>query len=356
MRLILRLHRWLGLTFGVVLALSGLTGALLVFGHDIERALEPELHRVVPAEASASLDAALADVRRRHPEHAVSYIRFPRTADGVYEFWLDQDSGPRVYVNPGSGKVIGSRKPHQGLIGFVRELHVHLLAGGAGDTLVGTMGIAALILFAVGALLCWRSRHGRAALRPAAASLHRKLALYGLAFLALAALTGTGLAFPEHLKDAVNAVAGVSPAPPPSARATATPQVDAALAAARSALPAGRVTWIYLPATPGLPLTVRLRTSDEHHPNGLNMVYADPVSGAVLRIDPALQAGAGTRIFEWLYPLHIGTLAAEPHRVMQTFIGLLPALLLASGVLTYLRRRRAISFSPSPHRAKQRIV
>lgn len=351
MRLNLRLHRWLGLTVGAVLALSGLTGALLVFGHDIERALDPALHRVPPAAVSASLDAALAEVRQLHPGHAVSYIRFPRAADGTYEFWLERAFGPRVYVDPGSGRLLGSRKPHEGLVGFIRELHVHLLAGRAGDTLVGTVGIAALALFAAGAVFWWRSRRGRAALRPAAASLHRKLALYCVAFLLIAALTGTSLAFSGFLRDALNTVAGVSPALPPSAQLAVTPQVDASLAAARSALPAGRVTWVYLPAALGAPLTVRLRTPGEHHPNGLNMVYADPVSGAVLRVDPASQAGPGIRIFEWLYPLHIGTLAAEPHRAVQTLVGLLPVLLLASGVLTYLRRRSALSSSRTHHYA-----
>lgn len=340
MRLILRLHRWLGLTLGAVFALSGLTGALLVFGYEIERALEPALHRARSPASHASLDAALVEVRNRFPEHAVSYIRFPRAEDGTYEFWLDRAYGPRVYVDPASGRVLGSREPDEGLVGFIRELHVHFLSGRAGDTVVGAFGIAALVLLASGAVFWWRSRHGRGALRPAAASLHRKLAVWGGALILTAALTGTSLAFSGFVRNALNAVAGVSSAPPPAAHPTARPNIDASLAAARAALPAGRVTWIYLPATPGLPLTVRLRTPDEHHPNGLNMIYADPASGAVLRIDPASRAPPGVRLFEWFYPLHIGTLAAEPHRAAQTLVGLLPMLLLATGVLTYLRRRK----------------
>ena len=340
MRLIFRLHRWLGLSCGALLAVSGLTGALLVFGHEIERALEPALHRAAPHETRASLDVALSEVRRLHPAHTVSYIRFPRTPDGTYEFWLDRDQGPRVYVDPGSGRVLGTRAPHEGLVGFLRELHVHLLSGSAGDTLVGTFGIATLVLLATGGMFWWRSRRARASLRSPAAALHRKLAVSSVALLLIAALTGTSLAFSAPVRKALNALAGVSIAPPPAAHSTPRPQLDAALGAASTALPAGQVSWIYLPAAPGLPLTVRLRTADEHHPNGLNMVYADPADGSVLRVDAASRASPGVRLFEWFYPLHIGTLAADPHRVVQTFLGLLPALLLATGLLTFLRRRR----------------
>lgn len=341
MRLTLRLHRWLGLTVGGMLSLSGLTGALLVFGHDLERSLAPQLLRAPPA-AGASLDEAIVEVARAQPGRAVTHIRFPRTPDGTYEFWLDRSQGPRVYVDPGSGRLLGSREPEEGLVGFIRELHVHLLAGSAGEAALGAAGAIVLVLLCAGGIVWARTGGRRGARRaPASSRVHRSVGVCSLALLAVAAVTGTALAFSESVRSALNGLTGGSLATP-AASIAARPRLDAALASAQAALPSGRVTWIYLPARPGAPVTVRLRTPGEHHPNGLNRVYTDPSTGALIRVDRAADAPLGVRAFEWIYPLHIGTLGGIPHRAVLAAFGFLPSLLLVTGVLTHRRRRRAL--------------
>ena len=48
-RLWLKLHRWVGLSLGMLLLISATTGTLLIVGEPIDEALRPDLHRAQQA-------------------------------------------------------------------------------------------------------------------------------------------------------------------------------------------------------------------------------------------------------------------------------------------------------------------
>jgi uncharacterized iron-regulated membrane protein len=78
-----RVHRWLGVTLGLLFLVTGLTGSALVFYNEIDQALVPAL-RAVPAGARPpSWQAVLDGLRRDHP-----------TRTGAWRIGVTPDGGP----------------------------------------------------------------------------------------------------------------------------------------------------------------------------------------------------------------------------------------------------------------------
>ena len=82
-----RLHRWLGVSIGLVFALAGLTGAVLVFYVELDAWANPQ---IAPARSCAhprSVDEVLAALHDAHPQRTGAWrIELPMP---YYESKLD---------------------------------------------------------------------------------------------------------------------------------------------------------------------------------------------------------------------------------------------------------------------------
>lgn len=363
-RLCVQVHRWVGLVLALVLVATSVSGSLLVFRHEIDRALHPDLLRVAPPEAGAAerlgLDALVEAAERRFPAERVRILRWPRAADEPVELYLTP-SDRRVYVDPYRAAVLGSRGATDHLTGWLFELHSKLLGGETGERVVGVVGLLLIALGLTGLAAWWPGRRkvrlaltvarGRS-LRRTLYDLHRAGGFYTSLFLLLAASTGAGLVFYQAAGALLN---GFDPAfaerPPPPRSAplpgAAPVPLEAAVATARAALPGAEVTFVTPAAGDAAPVTVRMRTPGKWHPNGRSYVYVDAYRGAVLRVDDAREATAGTRALQALYPLHIGSVGGVPLRAVYVLFGLAPALLAATGTALWWMRRR-----PGPRRRR----
>ena len=372
-KLILKVHLVLSLAAGAVLVLAGLTGSALVFREEIDRALDPSVHQAPrPAHgnsAKASLAAVLERVRRAHPEHRPMYVRMPRVEGGSYEFWIDAPDGRLVYADPYTGGVLGSRVPGETLTGWLHDLHVELLLGEAGHTVQGVAGLALVALTVTGALLWWPGvRHlgrgfrvsWRAPWKRVNYDLHKAVGAVGAPLLFVAGLTGAALVFHEAARWALDGITASPPAPKPPASTPrgsgtdhlAPADIDAAIAAAAAVLPRARTTWVYLPEAEDDAFTIRLKLPEEAHPNGSNFVYVDRYSGRVLRADLTPQQSAGARAFNLLYPSHTGVVWGLPGRLLGALAGVLPLVLLTTGLILWRsrwRRKRPAGVVSGPH-------
>ncbi|MDQ1557260.1 MAG: hypothetical protein QOD32_320 [Pyrinomonadaceae bacterium] len=354
--LIFRLHLIAGLTVGLLLVVSGLTGSLLVFDDAIDKALNSSLLRVAPAATVERISpaAAVEAVRRSlPPQEQVARVRLPRESDGVYEVCLRAKGDPRcLYVDPYTARVLGERVPAESFKGRVFALHRRLFSGETGETIIGVGGLALVLLSISGLYLWWpgrkRLRRGfrinfSARGRRLQFDLHRVIGICAMAFLLLIGLTGAGMAFNPTSERFLNRVTA-SPPRPPQPTFVARPGVQPAalelvLERADEALPGAETVLVNLPQTPTAPFVVRKRLPGEWHPNGRSAVYLDQYSGAPLQVQNALAAPAGTRLANLLYPLHTGRLAGTPTRVVHVLVGLAPLFLFSTGLLMWRARR-----------------
>jgi uncharacterized iron-regulated membrane protein len=97
-----------------------------------------------------------------------------------------------------------------------------------------------------------------------------------------------------------------------------------------------------IPASPSKPVVIRKRLPGDPHPNGLNFIYLNGMSGEVVQTVPLEVGESGRRWFNWIYPLHTGEALQPWHQWVLLVIGLLPSLLFISGSYLYLLRKRKL--------------
>lgn len=358
-RLVFHLHLYTGLIVGLLASLTGVTGSLLVFSHEIDELLYPHLlHSQAPAgRSSATLQAVADAVEKAHPGVAVQAVSPPQTGHRVYDVRLK--GGLRVYVDPYTTAILGRRRSTDHPVGFVFALHKELLSGETGSNVVGVAGLLLLVLGASGVYLWWPKKGLRqgfsikwgANWKRINFDLHRVIGAVAVTVLSLIALTGATLVWGAEVTNWMHQVTGM----PRRAKVAVAPagerkplSLDDLASRADAALPGASTTRITLAAKPTAPVVFRKRFSKEIHPNGMSFVHLDPYTGAVLLTESALIAPGGARLLNLRYPLHIGEYGGWPVRVFYVFVGLTPAVLYITGILMWWnrywvpRRRRAL--------------
>ncbi len=361
MRIVYQLHKYLGLAAGAVLMLSGLTGVLLVFSNEIEESLYPKLLQVIPGEEYASLETLVARARDAYPDGTPAYVRMPVRASETLVVYMDSDEGPRVFLDPHRATVLGVRGPQDTFRGWLFALHTQLFAGEAGEVVIGSAGLVLLVLSVSGLVLWWPGwRRLVGALRIRGGSwlrtcsdLHRVAGVAILGFLLISGATGAALVFHETFTRALFGLTGTAPLVSPTRVAVAGDplSLDEIVRRAETAIPEGRVTWLYLPMAADQPVVVRKKLPEETHPNGRNFVYVDPYRGKIMQLRQSRGAALGVRIDNLVYPLHIGVVGGLTTRVIQVAVGMLLAVLFIAGLIMWAMRSRVLRAKLTPRPA-----
>ncbi len=362
-RLLVTVHLVLGLTAGLLLSLTGLSGSLLVFRHEIDRLAEPGLHQVkISQRPPAPLEKVAAAAAQAVPGAAIQQLFLATAPGGSHEVWL-KGSKLRLYVDPFSAQILGKRRDTDSFTGWLFAWHTKLLSVESGERIVGWSGVVLLFLSVSGVILWWPDRvrqvPDRLRIKWSASGkrvnydLHRTGGFYAAALLTLLALTGSSLVFDEWF---TKAAFRLTRTPPPTTRPKATvPASDAKtvplsvlLTKVDNALPGGTLRRVSFPAKAGSPVVVRKRMPGDLHPNGMSYVFLDPSNGDVLRVDRAAEASPGQRLVNLRYPLHIGQWGGLATRLLQALVGLMPLVLFLTGcrmwwdrVLRYEANRRS---------------
>jgi uncharacterized iron-regulated membrane protein len=363
-RLLVTIHLVLGLSAGLLLSLTGLSGSVLVFRHEIDRWLEPGLRQVSPGpRGHVSLEQVVTSAARVVPGSAIQQIFLAESPGDSHELWL-RGTDRRLYVDPYSARVLGGKRETETFTGWLFSWHTKLLSGETGERIVGWGGVILLLLSVSGVILWWPDRlrqvpdrlriKWNASRKRVTYDLHRTGGFYAAALLALLALTGSSLVFDDWFTAAAFRITGTPPpgARPkaPNARSDARPvPLPLLLERVDNALPGGKLRRISFPAKAGGPVVVRKRMPGDLHPNGMSYVYVDPYRGNVLRVDRAMDASAGQRLVNLRYPLHIGRWGGFASRLLQSLAGLMPLVLFVTGcrmwwgrVLRFEAKRRSV--------------
>jgi uncharacterized iron-regulated membrane protein len=376
------LHRWVGLTLGLLLAAAALLGALMTVLRPLDEALHPALFRApahavgapvaqvdpgartamagAAATASASPSAAeaapLETLRRRiaaefGPQSTIT-LRPPRE-DGESLRVLVR--GPAwegtLYLDPATLAELGRRGETDGAANLVFELHSALLLGDTGKAVLAFTSLAYLALLVTGLVLWWPTtraqwRHAFKLKLDKGATrglfdLHRfGGAVLGL-LVAVAVASGAWMAY-RPIGGWVNAMVGDAATKPPKVGKDHGERVtlDAMVAQARARWPEGQIGYVQLAASDGKPVRIRFKLPGDPHPNGLSSIWMHPVDGHVLGQQRLEQLDLATRSTAWIYPLHAGELFGTANRVVTGVVGLVLFGMGVTGTWLWWRRRR----------------
>jgi uncharacterized iron-regulated membrane protein len=356
------LHSLLGLLFGLPLVLIGLTGSVLTFREPIDRALNPDLLSPTPSAKPSSARAyaaMLEEAAQFVPRGAlpqalelptdarpVSTLSFKHTADGG-EHWYEVTFDPRTRERLGARATWGASEwTRRSLIYQIYDLHVSLLLGPTGQTVVGLCALGLCASLLTGIWLWWpRAGRLRAALtmRRRASSarrnyeLHRLLGLYGTLSLAVLGFSGSYFVFPELVTSLLRPLcAPVQPQPP--ARPTSSPvfSLDQVLPLAKRTHPQMPVKSILLP---GGNLGAYVVTWDAGPTQIVRSSFAADNGAELQRRDDRVDARApGDVILDWQFPLHSGQAFGMWSRVLIALTGVVPLLLWFTGLAVWRKR------------------
>ncbi len=349
-----QVHRWCGLTLGLVLALAALSGAALVVLKPLDRAWHPQLFEAPDASRPAApLQAALDTLHAAYGEDARLTIRPPRAPGETLRAYVDGSFHGEAFLDPATGRLLGQRGAHEGLFNLAFEVHSNLLLEDAGRAMLATVAASYLVLLASGLVLWWPSRWGQAlrvAWRAPAARLvldaHKAGGALAAVLVAVSVASGAWMAW-KPLPAWVNRVGG-TPAPSLpriAAWSGEAAPLDAMAAHLHALRPDATVGYIVV-AGRDQPVRWRLRLPDDPHPNGLTSAWFHPGTGALLALHPWHAQAAGTRHTRWIYPLHTGQLAGTPHQVLVAATGLAAFALGATGLWMWARRQSARRGAP----------
>lgn len=325
MRMLSFLHRWTGGLAGLLLAVIGMSGTILLW--------KDSWVLLDGVNDTAVYDLqGLAQAVRVALETGSGLVTLTFASDefGLHQAIYADGSGAYIAQN---GTVVARwsslwERPELWLF----DLHHYLLLGEAGKTMTGSLGILLLAFSLTGLVLWWRTRKKfRFRLWPsrftrsAIVRQHRDLGVIAAPLLILSALTGTLMVFPAASAYILSPISRVKPVTPlPADLQSAGQSVDwrRVMTAAATAFNEGAPRRLMMPAKAGAPLTIRYRQDFEWTPNGRSYVWIDPGNAAVVAIEDAAEGDVASFITEKFYPIHAAKVGWLWWRIAMTFAGL----------------------------------
>lgn len=352
----LPVHRWFGLTLGLVVMVSAFTGAGMAFRNQLDPLIYPHLFAASPCPRPLPLQRLVRSARAAKPQGKLVYIRvFPAGEAPSAVRFAGNDT---VFVDRCTGAVTGMQNRYAGIFGSLEFFHRGQWAR-AGGTVMGAGALSVVLIFGLGGILLWWPRNARRFGRgfvidrrlkgPALTlALHRTTGAWVVIFLMTSALTGLPNAF-DGVKSAMMRIGAPASGAslvsvPPNGERPKPLALDNVWNIVTRLAPEPREVLIPLTRrAPTDPLEIFVIAADAPHANARTYLDLDAYSGNVLKFTPYRESSIGAKVYYFGLSLHtgkIGGIAGE----LCLFIGAVGALVLGvTGVQSYagrlLRRR-----------------
>lgn len=352
------LHRWLGLIGGILLCIAGLTGAVLVFWHEIDRVvLTQRFGQIMPTGERIAIATVVNTVKATYAARSFTLgsINFPEHADQPYLVWLEAPAERhwQVFVNPFTGQIMGDREWESSWVGMIYELHYKLWAGDTGLLIMGIVALLTLLLSITGIVLWpgWRKliagfkiKWKNAHIKRTNFDIHKVAGIITAIFLAFIGFTGFAWNVPQaKITDAIHAVTFTpNPAAPVSKPIPGKQPMAIAdlIQRADAVVPNATTTYISFPEKPEELFRMGKRQAQETDKWGNTRVYLDQFTGEVIQLENGLKPTRAEAILNQFGAVHFGTFWGIPSRILYVFVGLAPTVLMVTGVVMWAYRRR----------------
>jgi uncharacterized iron-regulated membrane protein len=351
---VLYFHRQIGLFLGLLFALLGLTGSVLVFHHDLSHWLSRSLTEVsVPDSPRWSVDGIVNVVQAAYPRQSVTGVKLPDRPQSSYLVSVTSKSehGLEVYVDPFQGKILGTQEWDHTMIGIIYNFHAELWAGDRGRQIVGFSGLILTVLALTGVATSPKWRHfpksikirWKSPQRLVLYDLHKAIGLISVLLLIFLALTGAGINFNKQVMAAINQITQTSPLEEPSSKllpGKPSLTLEKQLQNAKTAFPTAILTDIYLPTTKNGSVPISIKLPGHLLLGDFNTIYLDQYSGEVLQVETPTTMSPATKYLYAVFMLHTGRYGGLLSQLLYLVVGLVPIVLAMTGFLMWRHRRK----------------
>ncbi|MEM9532003.1 MAG: PepSY-associated TM helix domain-containing protein [Pseudomonadota bacterium] len=390
------IHRHVGLAMAGFLLLAGLTGAIIVWNDELDAAINPELYHAPPPEPGATIldRLALRELTLEQlPNAEIDYVRLEQAPGKNAVFGVAGAIDPatnehrkldfdEVFVNPFTGEIVGRRTWGDisegviNLIPFIYRFHYTLALDIIGTYLFGIVALLWTVDCFVGAWLTFPRRRSRQSSRPRSNSwlkrwstawqvrwgapapklnfdLHVAGSLWPWAMLLVFAWSGVAFNLSEIYRPAMAPFFKFQENPgrrvSPNERATPMSWY--------SAVDRGHELAEALATKRGVTLGEPYDIYYDHHGhlfaygvrsdldisadfNSIEVKF-DAATGEYFGQFLTVGEAAGDTVTEWILSLHMAAVWGLPYRIFVTLLGIVVAVVSATGVLIWWRKRRA---------------
>ncbi len=156
-RAVWRWHFYAGLFCAPFLLILAVTGAIYLFNDELNDLIYPEQRLVALSQASVPLSAMTAAAAAAFPGGVVTRIDTPTAPGRSAQVFVTPKAGEpmRVFVDPGTGRVLGSYIYTHTLVGFADVAHGSLMLGAFGNGVLELAACWGFILTVTGLYLWW---------------------------------------------------------------------------------------------------------------------------------------------------------------------------------------------------------
>lgn len=153
-KIIRPLHLIIGLTSGIVLFIVAITGCFTAFEEEIRNAMYADYMEVkVSSTKRKTIDEIAFIAKKEYTKEEIKNIRVrPEKTSSIEVVFQDRQS---VYVNPYTGKVLGSVNKEDDFFGTILEIHRNLYLDETGEMITGISALCTLIMLISGIVLWW---------------------------------------------------------------------------------------------------------------------------------------------------------------------------------------------------------
>lgn len=351
-----RWHGWLGLSSGLFFLILGITGSLLLFRHDLDRALNPDIYHRSDSGLMISADSAYRIVAEASPGFEKIVLHdFPLSSEEPYEFMLYRktkspfnnhlsfafvDSHRGIILRQGNYEDLGGS-----FIRWIYAMHYSFLFGRIGQAICAILGIL-LLLTIVSGLVVYRKYIRKVILfqvplykqgRRLYSSLHRVVGVWSALINIVLLITGVWMNIPVFQP----LFSDHQTMEQKQGSFTAKPNLDKLLDYCKVAAPGFEPIAINIPKDDKSPILVRGHLSSTTFflfgGKASNFAF-DPVHATFMKQFDIEKADFSKKISWAIYQLHIGGFGGYLVKFIYALIGLTPALLALTGTYLWYKR------------------
>jgi uncharacterized iron-regulated membrane protein len=349
-KVLLNLHLFAGLVAGVFLILLGVTGSVMVFEDEIDRALNPKLTWIIPGGKRLTLTDVKSRLEERYPGRTIVGFSIPPRNDMAWGAAL-QSTAPQeplnVVFNPFTVDVLGTDSDRNNFVGHLHDFHLRLSMGEWGGFIVSLAAVFLLFLSVSGIVLWWPRKLFSVSWpgqpKQLNFELHQVLGIYISLFLMIFSTTAIVI----HWENGATRLANRStnspelppfPRPQPFTANATTISPDRLLSIAESTAPGAHATWIMLV---GNPVRIAMKYPEDRTPSGRTNIFIDAYSGNVVYRLDSRSGPLGFRMVKlWNREIHTGDIGCLPTRILACLCSLMLPVMAVTGPLIWWNRQR----------------
>ncbi|AHG63376.1 PepSY-associated TM helix domain-containing protein [Advenella mimigardefordensis] len=360
----LRVHLCLGVSAGLLLAVMGLTGALMAFEDELIDWLNPPRHTTLASTQMPALPYAqlLPALERQLKGQRITLLQADESAAIIVGFTA-AGKATRLLADRTTSSIKGEVRG-AAFFTFVRQIHRWLAipgqANGPGRSIIGVAALCLVLLASSGLWLAWKRLPPKTEVKASwrdrrlYRGWHLRFGLWLAPVLLWSALTGLWWSFDWYRDGITSLLGGRAPtsattsAAATSAASRATPrataeQLGTAIDMTLSTLPGpSQRILLTLPRKPRQPLRLRRLPVNASHDRAYDEYRIDPATGLILTRHQYESQRLADKLGALMEPLHTGSWFGWPVRALLIVSSLALPGFAATGITMYiLRRRRA---------------